>query len=85
MPTSVTHVKLSAVLFSDFICLSLHRHDDDDGFVLSIDNVPRECYPGEWPCPSSGLCIPMDHLCDGTAHCPEGEDETNITAGHNCS
>uniref|UniRef100_A0A8C4INS7 Low density lipoprotein receptor-related protein 2a n=1 Tax=Dicentrarchus labrax TaxID=13489 RepID=A0A8C4INS7_DICLA len=42
------------------------------------------CYPGEWPCPSTGLCIPMDQLCDGTAHCPEGEDETNTTAGRNC-
>lgn len=53
--------------------------------LLSADNVQRECYPGEWPCPSSGLCIPMDHLCDGTPHCPDGEDESNATAGRNCS
>lgn len=54
-------------------------------FVVCLDNVQRECYPGEWPCPSSGVCIPLDHLCDGTAHCLDGEDETNTTAGRNCS
>lgn len=27
----------------------------------------------------------MDQLCDGTVNCPEGEDETNATAGRNCS
>uniref|UniRef100_A0A8C5B335 Low-density lipoprotein receptor-related protein 2 n=1 Tax=Gadus morhua TaxID=8049 RepID=A0A8C5B335_GADMO len=43
------------------------------------------CYPGEWACPSSGQCIPTDQLCDGSAHCPYGEDETNTTAGRNCS
>lgn len=53
--------------------------------TLSADNAQRECYPGEWLCPSSGLCIPIDQLCDGTPHCPDGEDETNATAGHNCS
>ncbi|TNN64423.1 Low-density lipoprotein receptor-related protein 2 [Liparis tanakae] len=57
-------------------------HDDDCG---DRNNIPRVCYPGEWPCPSSGLCIPVDQLCDGTAHCPEGEDETNSTAGRNCN
>lgn len=57
----------------------------DDGSVLSADNVPKECYPGEWPCPSSGLCIPMHQLCDGRAQCPDGEDETNATADRNCS
>lgn len=54
-------------------------------FVVCLDNVQRECYPGEWPCPSSGVCIPFDHLCDGTVNCPDGEDETNTTAGRNCS
>lgn len=53
--------------------------------VWSADNIPKECYPGEWPCPSSGLCIPLHQLCDGRAQCPEGEDETNTTAGRNCS
>lgn len=53
--------------------------------VMSADNVQHECYPGEWPCPSSGICILMEQLCDGTPHCPDGEDETNSTAGHNCS
>ncbi|KAI1884878.1 hypothetical protein AGOR_G00214400 [Albula goreensis] len=57
----------------------------DGGIALSVDSVPRECYPGEWPCPSSGVCITLEQLCDGTAHCPDGEDETNITAGRNCS
>uniref|UniRef100_A0A671YY02 Low density lipoprotein receptor-related protein 2a n=1 Tax=Sparus aurata TaxID=8175 RepID=A0A671YY02_SPAAU len=58
---------------------------EDNADEKGCDNVQRECYPGEWPCPSSGLCIPIDQLCDGTAHCPEGEDETNTTAGRNCS
>ncbi|CAG5865572.1 unnamed protein product [Menidia menidia] len=58
---------------------------EDNADEKGCDNVPRECYPGEWPCPSSGLCIPMDKLCDGKTDCPEGDDETNTTAGHNCS
>ncbi|XP_073701234.1 low-density lipoprotein receptor-related protein 2a [Garra rufa] len=58
---------------------------EDNADERGCDNVQRECYPGEWPCPSSGVCIPLDHLCDGTAHCPDGEDETNTTAGRNCS
>uniref|UniRef100_UPI003D9CB815 low-density lipoprotein receptor-related protein 2a precursor n=1 Tax=Danio rerio TaxID=7955 RepID=UPI003D9CB815 len=58
---------------------------EDNADEKGCDNVQRECYPGEWPCPSSGVCIPFDHLCDGTVHCPDGEDETNITAGRNCS
>uniref|UniRef100_A0A671YSP2 Low density lipoprotein receptor-related protein 2a n=1 Tax=Sparus aurata TaxID=8175 RepID=A0A671YSP2_SPAAU len=52
--------------------------DNADEKGCGMDTI---CYPGEWPCPSSGLCIPIDQLCDGTAHCPEGEDETNTTAG----
>uniref|UniRef100_A0A9J8ABN9 Low density lipoprotein receptor-related protein 2a n=1 Tax=Cyprinus carpio carpio TaxID=630221 RepID=A0A9J8ABN9_CYPCA len=58
---------------------------EDNADERGCDNVQRECYPGEWPCPSSGVCIPLDLLCDGTAHCPDGEDETNTTAGRNCS
>ncbi|XP_016107771.1 low-density lipoprotein receptor-related protein 2a [Sinocyclocheilus grahami] len=61
--------------------------DDCEGNAdeRGCDNVQRECYPGEWPCPSSGVCIPLEHICDGTAHCLDGEDETNTTAGRNCS
>uniref|UniRef100_A0A672KQ36 Low-density lipoprotein receptor-related protein 2-like n=1 Tax=Sinocyclocheilus grahami TaxID=75366 RepID=A0A672KQ36_SINGR len=59
---------------------------DERGCGASLKhNVQRECYPGEWPCPSSGVCIPLEHICDGTAHCLDGEDETNTTAGRNCS
>uniref|UniRef100_A0A8B9LVB8 Low-density lipoprotein receptor-related protein 2 n=1 Tax=Astyanax mexicanus TaxID=7994 RepID=A0A8B9LVB8_ASTMX len=57
----------------------------DNADERGCDNVQRECFPGEWPCPSSGVCIPMEHLCDGTPHCPDGEDENNSTAGRNCS
>ncbi|CAL8343601.1 unnamed protein product, partial [Boreogadus saida] len=58
---------------------------EDNADERGCDNVPQECYPGEWACPSSGQCIPTDQLCDGSAHCPYGEDETNTTAGRNCS
>ncbi|CAF92449.1 unnamed protein product [Tetraodon nigroviridis] len=58
---------------------------EDNADEKGCDNVPKECYPGEWPCPSSGLCIPVHQLCDGRAHCPDGEDETNTTAGRNCN
>ncbi|XP_028846293.1 low-density lipoprotein receptor-related protein 2a isoform X3 [Denticeps clupeoides] len=58
---------------------------EDNADEVGCDAVARECYPGEWPCPSSGACIPAAQLCDGTPHCPGGEDETNTTAGRNCS
>lgn len=51
----------------------------------SLESGHRDCYPGEWPCPASGRCIPIDKVCDGTPDCPAGEDETNITAGRLCS
>uniref|UniRef100_A0A4W4GV52 Low-density lipoprotein receptor-related protein 2 n=1 Tax=Electrophorus electricus TaxID=8005 RepID=A0A4W4GV52_ELEEL len=53
--------------------------------IVDTDNVQHECYSSDWPCPSSGVCIRMEQLCDGTPHCPDGEDETNSTAGRNCS
>lgn len=85
-PTTVPPLKLFPALFFyccfPFLCIILQS-----GWIsfLSTDNVQRECYPGEWPCPSSGLCIPLDKLCDGMPNCPDGEDETNTTAGRNCS
>lgn len=54
-------------------------------FFFSTESGHHECYPGEWACPGSGHCIPIGKVCDGTADCPEGEDETNITAGRHCS
>uniref|UniRef100_A0A4W3HU78 Low-density lipoprotein receptor-related protein 2 n=1 Tax=Callorhinchus milii TaxID=7868 RepID=A0A4W3HU78_CALMI len=45
----------------------------------------EECFPGKWKCPGSQHCIPIDKICDETVDCPFGEDETNITAGKNCS
>ncbi|KAG2459292.1 LRP2 protein, partial [Polypterus senegalus] len=57
--------------------------DNTDETGCELSN--RECYPGEWPCPSSGLCIPLEKVCDGREDCTFGEDETNTTAGRNCT
>ncbi|KAK7507961.1 hypothetical protein BaRGS_00000926, partial [Batillaria attramentaria] len=38
------------------------------------------CYPGEWPCPSSGRCIPLSKVCDNSNDCVKGGDE-----GDGCS
>ncbi|XP_058889689.1 low-density lipoprotein receptor-related protein 2-like isoform X2 [Acipenser ruthenus] len=58
---------------------------EDNADERGCESSDRECYPGEWACPSSGLCIPVEKLCDGTADCPSGDDESNTTAGRNCS
>ncbi|XP_041433100.1 low-density lipoprotein receptor-related protein 2 isoform X2 [Xenopus laevis] len=58
---------------------------DDNGDERGCEGGHRECGPGEWACPSSGQCIPVDKVCDGIVHCQFGEDESNITAGRNCS
>eukprot|EP00079_Xenopus_tropicalis_P011186 XP_002936802.2 PREDICTED: low-density lipoprotein receptor-related protein 2 isoform X2 [Xenopus tropicalis] len=58
---------------------------DDNGDEWGCEGGHRECGPGEWACPSSGQCIPVDKVCDGIVHCRFGEDESNITAGRNCS
>lgn len=49
-----------------------------------IDSNSRDCYPGEWGCPGSTVCIALDKVCDGKPDCPEGTDETNSTAQQNC-
>uniref|UniRef100_A0A3B4B4V3 Thrombomodulin n=1 Tax=Periophthalmus magnuspinnatus TaxID=409849 RepID=A0A3B4B4V3_9GOBI len=48
------------------------------------DSNSRDCYPGEWGCPGSPLCIPVGKVCDGKPDCPGGTDETNSTAGQTC-
>ncbi|KPP76751.1 low-density lipoprotein receptor-related protein 2-like, partial [Scleropages formosus] len=58
---------------------------EDNADERGCDAAQQECYPGEWACPYSAVCIPLERLCDGSPHCPGGEDETNITAGRNCS
>nr|XP_032807603.1 low-density lipoprotein receptor-related protein 2-like isoform X3 [Petromyzon marinus] len=44
------------------------------------------CPPGEWGCPDSRACIPVERVCDGTRDCPPAGsgDETNVTAGLLC-
>ncbi|TMS22544.1 Low-density lipoprotein receptor-related protein 2 [Larimichthys crocea] len=49
------------------------------------DSNSRDCYPGEWGCPGSTLCIPLAKVCDGKPDCPGGRDETNSTAQQTCS
>ncbi|XP_059822369.1 low-density lipoprotein receptor-related protein 2a isoform X1 [Hypanus sabinus] len=43
------------------------------------------CSPRQWYCPSSQQCISLNKLCDGIQDCSFAEDETNTTAGRNCS
>ncbi|XP_072435638.1 low-density lipoprotein receptor-related protein 2a isoform X2 [Chiloscyllium punctatum] len=63
--------------------------DDDCGDKADEKGCERrqqkDCLPGEWPCPNSWECIPVDKLCDQINDCSFGEDETNITTGNNCS
>uniref|UniRef100_A0A803SZL0 LDL receptor related protein 2 n=1 Tax=Anolis carolinensis TaxID=28377 RepID=A0A803SZL0_ANOCA len=54
---------------------------EDNADEIGCESGHRDCYPGEWACPTSGQCIPIGKVCDGTPDCPAGEDETNITAG----
>uniref|UniRef100_A0A4W6E5T0 Low density lipoprotein receptor-related protein 2b n=1 Tax=Lates calcarifer TaxID=8187 RepID=A0A4W6E5T0_LATCA len=48
------------------------------------DSNSRDCYPGEWGCPGSTVCIAMGKVCDGKPDCPGGTDETNSTAQQTC-
>ncbi|XP_051771492.1 low-density lipoprotein receptor-related protein 2 [Ctenopharyngodon idella] len=44
----------------------------------------RDCYPGEWPCPGSSMCVPINKVCDEHPDCPGGTDESNTTAHLTC-
>ncbi|TNN24586.1 SCO-spondin [Liparis tanakae] len=46
--------------------------------VMGCDDGSR-CPAGHFSCPPPGGCIEAALRCDGTAHCPEGEDETGCT------
>ena len=37
------------------------------------------CEDGEYKCPYSPHCIPVDYVCDGLPDCFFGEDEQNCT------
>lgn len=54
-------------------------------FLWILDSNSRGCYPGEWGCPGSTVCIAVGKVCDGKPDCPEGTDETNSTAQQTCS
>uniref|UniRef100_A0A8C5KSR3 Low-density lipoprotein receptor-related protein 2 n=1 Tax=Jaculus jaculus TaxID=51337 RepID=A0A8C5KSR3_JACJA len=55
---------------------------DEDG--CESDQHHNTCYPREWVCPGSGLCISISKVCDGVPDCPGGEDESNSTSGRSC-
>uniref|UniRef100_A0A3P8TS06 Low density lipoprotein receptor-related protein 2b n=1 Tax=Amphiprion percula TaxID=161767 RepID=A0A3P8TS06_AMPPE len=48
------------------------------------DSNSRDCYPGEWGCPGSTVCIPVGKVCDDSPDCPGGTDETNSTVDQTC-
>lgn len=53
-------------------------------FMWFLDSNSRDCYPGEWGCPGSVVCIPVGKVCDDKPDCPGGTDETNSTAQKTC-
>lgn len=38
--------------------------------------VEKKCSVSEMQCGSSGTCVSLSFWCDGVAHCPNGEDES---------
>ncbi|KYM77742.1 Vitellogenin receptor, partial [Atta colombica] len=49
------------------------------GMGLSYDNrtcIMHECLANEFKCSEHNVCISKKNVCDGIAHCPNGEDET---------
>lgn len=59
--------------------LNLNAED----FIPSDPGI-RDCYPGEWPCPGSSMCVPINKVCDEHPDCPGGTDESNTTAHLTC-
>ncbi|XP_077255886.1 putative vitellogenin receptor yl [Temnothorax americanus] len=69
-----SHVCLPSSITS-FICAC------PPGMELSLNDnrtciLHHECPKNEYKCSEHNLCIKMEQLCDGIAHCPNGEDET---------
>ncbi|TWW70528.1 SCO-spondin Precursor [Takifugu flavidus] len=51
----------------------------------TTSSSPPSCPAGQFSCPPPGGCIPADLRCDGTPHCPRGEDERGCEPHHRFS
>ena len=49
--------------------------------LLNLLVVIESCQISEFPCKSTGVCLPLDKYCDGIDHCGDLSDEPKFCTG----
>uniref|UniRef100_A0A915LCH3 Vitellogenin receptor n=1 Tax=Romanomermis culicivorax TaxID=13658 RepID=A0A915LCH3_ROMCU len=76
-PANNFKCKNGRCIFNGWLCDGYNDCGDNSDESSDIGcGANKTCGSGFWSCPTApSICVPVDQLCDGKPHCPNGGDE----------